>query len=223
MKYISVSFLPGSAGDFFSRCLNMLSNAYCFADRATKKIPVTIEEKLSILNYDTVINKNFNQRNWVDFESQVIRSNAVFPHHKLPDNSYSIWLGHPIDIYGGTNLSNIAGPKDQCYNLYINSGVHFEWGILNALYKNSVISSQYFINAKILLNDINVYKINLDSFIQGWEPFCTEFKKTCDYIGHDNITSEEIQAVKILYTQWRTTVLEYKDLNSFKKIIGFDM
>jgi len=222
MKYISVSFLPGSAGDFFSRCLNMLSNAYCFADKITKKIPVTIEEKLSILNYDTVINKKFNQRNWVEFESQIIRSNAIQPHHELPDALYSIWLGHPINKFGSTNLADIAGSDDQCYNLYIDSGIHFEWGILNALYKNSVISSQYFINATILLNDINVYKINLDSFIQGWESFCKEFKKTCEYIGHDT-TKEEIQAVKTLYTQWRTTILEYKDLNSFKKKINFNM
>jgi hypothetical protein len=72
------------------------------------------------------------------------------------------------------------------------------------------------------LSDNNIYKIKLDSFIQGWESFCKEFKKVCGYIEH-NLTSEEIQAIQTLYAQWRTTVLDYKDLEFFKKNIGFDM
>jgi hypothetical protein len=222
MKYIAISFLPGSAGNFFTRCLNLLTGACYFVDKTTKKLPTTIEEKLSILNYNNVINKSFDQRDWVTFEHQLIKYFTIRPHHELPSNSYSIWSGHPIHSYGLANLDDLAGPDDQCYRFYIDPGEHFEWCVLNALYKNSYIDVKYFINGKKLLDDCNTYKIKLDSFIQGWKPFYKEFEKACNYIEH-NLTNEEIQAIQTLYTQWRTTVLEYKDLELFKTNIGFNM
>ena len=222
MKYIAISFLPGSAGNFFSRCLNLLTGACYFVDKTTKKLPTTIEKKLSILNYNSVINKAFDQRDWPEFESQIVKYYTIQPHYELPSNSYSIWCGHPIHNYGSANLNELAGPDDQCYRFYIDPGEHFEWCMLNALYKNSYIDVKYFINGKNLLDDCNTYKIKLDSFIQDWNTFCKEFEKACNYIEH-KLTNEELQAVKTLYTQWRTTVLEYNDLESFKKNIGFNM
>ena len=45
---IELYFQPGAAGNFFSRCLNLLDNAYCYASGTT--IPVTIEEKFKLLS-----------------------------------------------------------------------------------------------------------------------------------------------------------------------------
>ena len=222
MKYIAISFLPGSAGNFFSRCLNLLTGACYFVDKTTKKLPTTIEEKLSILNYNAVVDKSFDQRDWLTFEQQIIKYFTTQPHYELPADSYSIWGGHPIHSYGPVNLDELAGPDDQCYRFYVDPGEHLEWCVLNALYKNSYINVTYFINGQTLLDDCNTYKIKLDSFIQGWESFCEEFKKACDYIEH-KLTDKELQAVKTLYFQWRKTVLEYKDIDAFKKNIGFNM
>ena len=222
MKYIAISYLPGSAGNFFSRCLNLLTGACYFVDKTTKKLPVTIEEKLALLNYNTVVDKTFDQRDWVKFESQLVQYHTVQPHHLLPPGSYSIWCGHTLHNFGSANLDVLAGPDDQCYKFYINPGLHFEWCVLNALYKNSYLDVKYFVNGKALLNNSEFFKIQLDSFIQGWPSFRLEFEKVCHVIGHV-LTQEEIQAVEQLYLQWRKTVLEYKDFESFKKSIGFDM
>ena len=69
-------------------------------------------------------------------------------------------------------------------------------------------------------DDAAVYKIKLDNFLVDWDCFLSEFLKVTDIIGHTTSDSE-IQAVKILYYQWRTTILEHADIATFKKDIGF--
>jgi hypothetical protein len=222
MKYISISFLPGSAGNFFSRCLNLLTGAYCYIDKNKNTIPNTIDEKLAILNYESVSNRSSNNKNWVAFETQVVSYSTVVSHYRLPESSYSIWAAHPHTSHGAVNLTKLAGPDDSCFRFYIDVGKHFEWACMNAFYKDSFLNPTWYINGNILLNDPTVYKINLGNFLKEWKEFQCEFKKVTDIIGH-TVTTEELHAVEKLYHQWKTTILEYKDIENFKKTIGFFM
>lgn len=219
IKYLSITFLPGSAGNFFSRCLNILNNAYCFVPTTTKQIPVSIEDKLNLLSYHPIINKDFDQRNWIDFENQLTPCSEVYNYYDLTDNSLFIWLGHPFSSHGCVNLKKLAGPDDQQFNFYIDPGDHIDWCCMNAFYKNSYLSVDWFINGKSLLKNQSVYKIQLSEFLKTREDFYNEFAKVCNIISHA-ITPQEKQAIEQLYSQWRTTVLEYKDIDNFKRSIG---
>jgi hypothetical protein len=215
MKYIFITFLPGSAGNFFSRCLNLLSDAYCYGQE--NNLPNTLEQKLKMLSYESVLDRSMKSDNWVAFESKLTPYHKIISHHKLPPNSYSIWIGHGLQ-----DTMQLAGPDDQIFNFYIDPGNNFEWSCMNALYKNSYLDVKWFICGKKLLNDTAVYKIKLDNFLNDWGCFLLEFLKVIDIIGH-TISESEIQAVRTLYEQWKTTILKHKDIETFKKDIGFFM
>jgi hypothetical protein len=215
MKYIFISYIPGAAGNFFSRCLNLLSNAYCYGKK--NNLPVTIEEKLKMLSYESVLNRSLESGNWVAFEKKLTPYHEIITHHALPPDSYSLWVSHMRQ-----NKMQLVGPDDQMFNFYIDPGNSFEWACMNALYKNSYLDVKWFIHGKKLSTDDTVYKIQLDNFLVDWDCFLLEFQKVTDIIGH-SISDSEIQAVKILYNQWRTTILERNKIETFKKDIGFFM
>jgi hypothetical protein len=217
MKYIFITYLPGAAGNFFSRCLNLLSNAYCYGQK--NNLPTTLEQKLKMLSYESVFDRSpesieYNS-SWVEFEGKLTPYYRIIAHHALPPESYSIWSDHMIK-----NANQLHGPDDQIFNFYIDPGNSFEWACMNALYKNSYLDVKWFIHGKKLSTDAAVYKISLDNFLVDWDCFLLEFLKVTDIIGH-TISEPEIQAVKILYDQWRTTILERNDIETFKKNIGF--
>ena len=215
MKYIFVNFLPGAAGSFFSRCLNLLDNAYCLADRDSKFIPHTIDDKIKLLSYNSINDKDFDDRNWREFEHKTAHYSNYQEHHNLPADSYSIWLQH-----NKKDTEKLAGPDDSVYLFYIDSTEAFEWTIMNAFYKNSYLDVDWFILGKQLLNDNSVYKINLKNIISNEEGFLNEFYKVCNIINH-NIKDFELAAVKKLYNEWRKTILDYDNIPKFKNKIGF--
>lgn len=218
-KYISISFLPGSAGNFFSRCLNILDGAYCFIPANTKQIPQSINDKLNVLSYQSVLNKDFNQRDWINFEKQLIPYDREYNHSELPNNSLLIWYGHPHHLHGCVNLKGLAGEDDQSFDFYIDPGIHIDWCCMNAFYKNSYLDVNWFINGQHLLKTQSVYKIQLTEFLKEWNDFYLEFLKVCKIISH-NITVPEKRAVEQLYCQWKKTTLDYSNIKNFKRSIG---
>ena len=118
------------------------------------------------------------------------------------------------------NLYDLAGGDDEVYNFYIDTGDHFEWAYINALYKDSFLRPNWFLNGQVMLQDPNMYKIQLSNFLGDWREFKTEFTKTCTIIGHTP-SVDELRAVETLHGQWKQTILEYKDMDSFKKLLGF--
>ena len=216
MKYVSIAFLPGACGNFFSRCLNLLNNAHCY--KMPDDIELTASNKLKILNYTSVIDKSFNTRNWPDFE---FANDWVEHDPTLPPDAVHIVIGHPVtDSYSHTNPHDLAGRDDEVYKFYIDTGDHFEWAYMNALFKDSSLQANWFQNGQAMLRNPDVHKIQLKNFLSDWEDFKVEFIKTCTIIGR-NPSIDELNAVKTLYGQWEQTRLEYKDLDSFKKLLGF--
>jgi hypothetical protein len=216
MKYVSIAFLPGACGNFFSRCLNLLDNAHCYS--MPDDIELTASNKLKILDYTSVINKSFNTRNWCDFEFSVDR---VVHDPTLLSDAVHIVFGHPVtNSHSHTNLYDLAGKDDEVYNFYIDTGDHFEWAYMNALYKDSSLQANWFQNGQEMLRNTDVHKIQLKNFLGDWKDFKVEFIKTCTIIGRTP-SIDELNAIKTLYGQWKQTTLEYKDLDSFKKLLGF--
>jgi len=215
MKYVSIAFLPGAAGNFFSRCLNLLDNAHCFVPPGAG---LTIDDKLEILGYTKVIDKDFGERNWLDFEFSL---EHIKHRLSLPSDALYIVPGHPMTTtHTHANLYDLAGDDDEVYNFYIDTGNHFEWAYINALYKDSFLRPDWFLNGQVMLQDPNMYKIQLSNFLGDWGDFKTEFTKTCTILGHA-LSVDELRAVETLHKQWKQTILEYKDMDSFKKLLGF--
>ena len=218
-KYILISYSPGSGGNFFSRCLNMIEGAHGWVDKNTGQVIMSLDEKIKILGYHNVANKKFAERNWIEFEEQLDHHHKIWKNGELPLDCYSIWTRHPTER--DSRLATIIGPDDKYFKFYIDSGPHFEWSCMNAFYKNSILSVEWFLKGTELMQNHNVHKIKLDNFLKDWTEFYTEFKLVCEIIGH-TLTFAETQAIKDLYYQWKTTILDYKDIENFKKYIGWN-
>jgi len=218
MKYIFIYFLPGAGGNFFSRCLNLLDNSYCFADAKTNSVPTTLEEKIKLLSFDSQVNKSFKERNWVtDFELLLKHYSLVQPHWDLPSDACSVWLGHS-NTFAQSKI--LAGNDDQVFDFVIDSTDVFEWTITNALYKNSYLDVKWFVMMEQFKQNNNYHKISLKNILTSKQCFFEEFNKVCAVIGHD-VSDQESSAVKNLYNEWTQTTLKTEDIPKFKKDIGF--
>lgn len=214
MKYIFLFFPPGAGGNFFSRCLNLLDNSYCWVD-ATTQVPIQDQqEKLKLLSYQSVSSLDPQQRIWTQFEGQL----RHYQNKQLPDTAQVvIWPGHPDYKLLEKDL---VGQDDQEYCFLIDASDNFEWCLLNSLYKNSFISVQWLETAEQMRQDSNIQKISLHSMVNSFEGFMKEFQTVCDTIGHA-LTRSEKEAIEILYHEWKTTILDYSQFANFKQRIGF--
>ena len=218
MKYVFVLFLPGAGGNFLSRCLNLLDSAVCFT-QWDRHIPQTLEEKQAILNYDSVVNLGFLDRDWKNFESKIRHYSETIGHINIPNNSTSIWYSHydPKDV-----KLDLVGKDDTVYTVYIDHAGLFEWTIMNAFYKNSFISVEWIRNAKKMQQDPNAYGIRLDRMLSSTDVFVEDFLKLAAHIGHS--VSDDVKiAVEQLHKQWLTTQLPQDKVAEFKRLICFDM
>ena len=218
LTYIFLAFIPGSGGNFISRCINLLDNAYCHIDSSTKALSNDLSTKLDILSYNSVGTRNSVSQDWVKFERLACHYSKHHNHYDLPDGSYSIWYDHPIA--NNTQWSELQSPGHRNLFFYIDPTEAFEWALMNALYKNSYHNVNWFIGGKGCLDSNKFIKLNLKNIIDSKETFFVEFEKICRTIGH-TMSEEEQQAISLLYDQWKPTTLDYKDIPKFKEEIGF--
>jgi hypothetical protein len=216
MTYIFVYFLPGAAGNFLSRALTLLDGSYCFAGAASRLVPKTLPEKMSLLSYDKVANTQHGDRVWTrGFEEDLVHYSQVQEHWKLPAHSKAIFFGH-----GDFGKKNLAGPDDTVKEIYIDPRGCFEWVIMNAFYKNSVLDVDWFERCRALEQRPDLYKFNLANLVAGTEKFLDEFQALCKHLDLTP-NRQEMDSVSQLYQQWRTTMLDYSKINEFKQKIGF--
>lgn len=215
MKYIFLFFPPGAAGHFFSRCLNLLDNSYCWVDTKTQLPVQNQQDKLALLSYQTISSADPTQRSWVQFENLVSRCQ----HQSLPITAqYVVWPSHPTYTLLQKNL---IGIDDEQFVFLIDASDNFEWCILNALYKNSFISESWLRTAEGMRRDSNIQKINLQRIVNDCNGFLQEFQLVCDTIGHALTDSEKL-AIITLYNEWKLTILDYIKFEEFKNSIGFN-
>lgn len=213
--YIFLTYLPGAGGNFFSRCLNLLQPAYCWANKETKHIPCNLDEKIQLLNYESVLGKSFPEIDWIKFEfHSICHYSEIQPHPSVPDGSYVIWPEH------GKAREVLQSSGNRNIKLYLDVSEAYEWCIMNCIYKNSSIIPWTLWNDVELLNDNSVRKVSVKNIVTGVNEFVEEFQKVCAIFDHV-LSPTELTAITGLYLQWQQTMLPIDQINDFKKKIGW--
>ena len=215
---IELTFVPGSGGNFFTRCLNLLDNAYCWVPANTPtKYPVTAEEKMQLFNYvDAPLHEDLGSyaQKWVDWECKL--TGFQDPEHNLiPEDAVGIWPSHP-SVHNGKSQS------DDTFFFYIDITDAFEWTILNGLYKTAIPTVNEFMHGLRLKNHPKVHKIDLAKIIASRESFIDEFCKVCAIFGHSLNPAEKTQVIT-LYDQWIQTTISPEKFSEFKQRIGWSL
>ena len=217
MKYVFIEFIPGAAGNFFSRCLNLLNGSVCWSK--DNKLPNTLEERIELVTYRPVMHRNYDGVHWAGvWERKLRHYSKVFL--KNVDGNLKIFLRHPNTRRKDRWKDYKTGVNDSVYQIYIDPSEAFEWCILNALYKNTVIYEECLRAGIVKQQSQTVFKISLANIINNAESFIEEFKKVCVFLGH-TLDSAEIDAVINLYNEWKTTVLPPDRFDEFKNKIGW--
>jgi hypothetical protein len=214
INYAFVFFLPGAAGNFFSRCLSLASDqSYGWIPSNLTNPRLSAAEKLRLYSYSS--STQFND--WKKFEGQLVQYNSKFEHWKLPDDSIAIWSEHPrYDLIN----SDLVGIDDKHHLFYINPGDNFEWVILNSLYKNSYIDVHWLREGQLMSQDSNVNQINLENIITGPDTLWIEIQKIYTILQKECSNKE---LVTMLWQQWIKTTLKSEQFVEFKNSIGFNI
>jgi hypothetical protein len=201
-RFVVLNFLPGSAGNFVSRCLNLLTGFHVWKPR-NSPMPTGINEKLDQLKYKNVLhfpNQDRKYRlNWTRWEHYFAECcNASG--HTVADGEVGVIVNHPSN----NDVARYLGKNDKLFVFCIDSTDMWDWMIVSAEIKDSFQAVNWFKENKRMLEDPDISKINLKNIVSGQETFVAEFKKICNIINH-NLSEEELDAVVILYNQWKTT------------------
>jgi hypothetical protein len=214
INYVFVFFLPGSAGNFFSRCLSLASTqAYGWVPADSADVALTANQKHQLYTYG----QSSLYQDWKRFEGQLVHYSTLTDHHNIPVDSVSVWSEHPRYQLLEQNL---AGTDNQQHVFYIDPGDDFEWVILNSLYKNSTIDVKWLREGQAMLDDPDIYKISLANIITSWETTWSEVEKVYAIIKHECSNKE---LIRDLWQQWYLTTLKPEQFASFKRSIGFKL
>jgi len=215
LDYVFVFFLPGAAGNFFSRCLNIIDHDwYCHVSRSNPNLDISINQRYELFSYQ----QSYNTNNWTKFESIIDPYYTFFPHHALPEGSVSVSYLHPD--YAELN-KGIVGVDDREWIFYIDPEQEMEWCLLNSLYKNSYVDIKWLRAGQQMLADPNIIKLSLSNIITSADSLLIEVKKISAALGR-KITSENLQLIRQLWYQWHATTLKHKDFTKFKQELGID-
>jgi hypothetical protein len=214
IDYVFVFFLPGSAGNFFSRCLSLASDqAYGWVPKDAISLDLSAAEKHHVFGYG----QSKQYQDWIRFEGQLVHYSTLVDHWRIPNNSISIWSEHPR--YQLLN-KDLVGTDNHQHVFYIDPTNNFEWVILNSLYKNSMLDVKWLREGQMMIDDPNIHKINLANIISDPDSLWSEVEKVYAIIKHKCSNKKLVQA---LWTQWHTTTLKSDDFESFKNSIGFKL
>ncbi len=214
-NYIFLFFLPGGAGHFIARVLNLASDQhYCLIDKP-QSLHLSLEKRYDMLGY----NKGLDYDNWNDFEKQIRHYSDLVPYHEIPNGSYSIWLSHPnYDLL----KRGIVGQDDQEYKFYVDPDQDLEWCLLNALYKDAYINRDWMATGKKMQDDSTIHKISLSRIIHSADSFLEEIIKVCK-ITNSCPDVKNIKLMVDLWHQWKATTLDHSRFDDFKYNIGWKL
>ena len=214
---VFIFFLPGCAGNFFTRALTLSNNqciGYVPKNTPVDQLNLTLEEKFTAFSYI----KSTEHRRWTDFETQLVRHVRLVNSAEWDFPVYSIWDLHPSYVL--LNKGILA--NRQCFTFYIDPEDNFEWGMLNALYKDSYLDVRWMREGKKMLHDPSIHKISLTNIITSKETCIEEVCKVAAIAGYDT-PAENLAKIAELWDQWYTTTLKKQDFAAFKAQIGFNM
>lgn len=209
IQNIYINFLPGSAGNFLSRALQLaIPNSCCWLNNDST-VPASPMKKFLTLSYDK--NNQFN--NWLAFEQSISHYSEVENFKKLEEFIF-INLSH---LY---KISDIDLTNSILIQIDIKNKKIFEWAMFNCLYKHSRPREDYFKTHKFnKINNKNLIEIDLENFF-SWQDFKIEIEKILKIIDVDT-TKTNWKLVNVLYNQWWDSTLKFEDFESYKKDIGW--
>lgn len=212
--YVYIFFLPGAAGNFFSRCMSLASDR-CVGQITPGSVHpyMSLKEKFQSFSYADM-QPNIN---WIEFEQGLVHYSNLFVHHSLATQSVSLWHNHPD--YGFLNRQ-IDGSKDQKFLFYIDPSDSFEWCVLNALKKDSFIEKKWVVQGKKMLEDPAILKINLSNIFSSQQTLINEVQQVCDVVGI-HLSPSNRDKIGQLWNQWILTALMPSEFDEFKKNLGW--
>lgn len=212
-RFVALHFLPGSCGNFISRCLNLLEKTYVWGKDGV--VPITLEEKYKILTYNDRYKDMWSEieRPWVAFEKLIQPYNTIIPSWAIGDDGTAVFIDHPKNA---GEIKKIAGANDLAINLYIEPGDYMGWCLLNARQKTSFQLMIWFSKGEALSNDSSVYKINLAEIVNGFDRFLLEFGKLATFLDRE-VNKEAKVILNNLYEEWYPTTLQGADLEKYRR------
>lgn len=236
-NYVNIIYIPGSCGNFFARCLNLLGNFYCFVNSHSTREEIlnqSIEEKFKLLSYENVLKNISNDfsvipsPDWWHTKHEyndLIRkfyNHSGIEHVDTPENS-TIVLDTHVNYYYNDVISQqslMLGNDDKLYNFYIDPGQDTELVLLNFQYKLpnnlSFYNHELGLFCRKVVNDQNFIPISLEKIINSSSDCIKEIQKISQKVNHI-LTELEIDYITKLYNQWILTVITKDKINLFKK------
>lgn len=215
-RYIFITYLPGAAGNFMGRCLQLLRGYRVFVDQ-NNSMPKDTMEKLKILDYTRVENYGKLPKliNWLAWEMNLKIYQSINPHNSLLDGETGVFITHPqvSEWY-----HQYVAKDDIFFSFYMDEIDVYDWVMVNSAHKDSFQSEQWFRLGKKIAQDPSVFKINLKNIINDLDGFFVEIEKICKIIGYQLDDVEKI-ALKQLYVNWKTTMIDYPEVEQYKQAL----
>lgn len=226
MTHIFLYFVPGAAGNFFSRCLNLASDdiyGWVYNTGMATKLPkpklqLSLSEKFDLFTYTKT--QSFRQNGWIEFEKELTFFHNVFKTFDvIPETAITLRAMHPNDLW----LYPVEGRQyssDHVMGIYIDPTDCWEWVMLNAFKKDSIFNPDWLKLGKRMLDTPEIPKVGLKNILTSGQATVSEIQRIMDLLGKPfyDINKEH---VKKLWEEWWTTTLKEKDFQSFKQELGF--
>ena len=210
-KYVFINFLPGSAGNFLSRELQLtIKNSVCWTSE-NKIPPTSSHDKFKMLSY-----LKYNGKDWVDFEFQLAQN---FDIATISENTLIIKSSHGSTVEATKN-SIYLGIDDtfKLINITYDTKDQFRWIFLNGLYKDSNFDKDCFIAHITNKSDNSIFQFNVENFF-SWEKFKESFSLILDYLKINN-EDRDWTFTENLYHEWWETTLKVDQFSEFEKYLG---
>lgn len=211
-NYVFINFLPGSAGNFLSRELQLtIKNSVCWT--IENEIPLTSTyDKFKMLSYAST----YNGKHWVQFEFQLTQN---FNISTIPENTLIIKSSHGSTIESTKN-SIYMGTDDtfKLINITYDTKDQLKWIFLNGLYKDSHFDKNCFIAHATNKIDNNVFQFNIENFF-SWNQFKESLFSILDYLEISTV-DQDWSFTEQLYHEWWGTTLKVNQFNEFEKTLG---
>lgn len=215
MQYVYVFFQPGSAGHFFTRCLNLIDDdCYIWVDRDNPRLYQTVDQKMQLFEYS----RSRQYSNWVDYEKSAVRYYDLMSHTEVRPGSTVIYTCHPDYRALG---NNVVGYRDTSFVYYIDPVGMTEWAMMNAFYKDSYVDPFWMQQGQLMRRDNKIQKILLKDIVKSSES-CFRLVNQIATQLHRKIEPANHTAILKLWHQWQTTVLQPNQFEEFRQTLGLD-
>jgi hypothetical protein len=200
--------MPGSGGNFLSRCLNFHPDINCFKEC----VNADYEKKYNMLNYKKIQTRNLKNDNWIEFEDSIgyfagYNYSLLYNIREIENIKNVIIFSHSGTRFGQLGLDCNCDIRITTY-----SKEEFNWAIYQALYKNSRSSTEH----KLKIGQLYKQKISVPcKNLWDFDLLYDNLTEIEDYLNVEKNIKECRLWQEKLWNEWKTTWASEK----FKKKI----